>query len=113
MLGLFLIYYISSITEPTNVQIDSIKPDLVGHFISTDGAIVSRTKTKAGHLFLTLQNGDGNISIVMFSTFLNKEKVNPDKLLKGVKLSVQGVLEEYKGELQIIPKKGSDVKILR
>jgi len=113
LVGLFLIYYISNITSPKEIEIDSIKPNLVGHFISTEGIIVSRTKTKAGHLFLTLQNGEGKIRIVLFSTFLKNEKVDPDKLTKGISLSIKGVLEEYKGELQIVPKKSSDVKILR
>lgn len=113
LVGLFLIYYISILTTPDELKIESIKPDIVGHFISTEGTIVSRTKTKAGHLFLTLQDGEGKLDVVMFSTFLNKEKVDSSKMIKGVRLAIKGILGEYKGELQIVPKKSSDVKVLR
>ena len=113
LVGLFLIYYISDITLPKEMEIESINPSEVGNFVSTKGTIVSRTLTKTGHLFLTLQGDEGKIDVVMFSTFLTKEKVDPAKLKKGTTLSINGMLEEYKGELQIVPKKAADVKISR
>ncbi|MFH0711356.1 MAG: OB-fold nucleic acid binding domain-containing protein [Candidatus Aenigmatarchaeota archaeon] len=113
LVGLFLIYYISDITLPKEMEIESISPDQVGNFVSTKGTIVTRTLTKTGHLFLTLQGDERKIDVVMFSTFLTKEKVDPAKLKKGITLSINGMLEEYKGELQIVPKKAADVKIGR
>ena len=112
-IGIFLIYYTSILTPPKQVEVESINQKQTGNYISTEGTIISRTMTKTGHLFLTIQGGTGKLDVIMFSSFLKNQNVDPNKFLKGLRLGVRGVVEQYKGQLQIIPKTSSDVKILR
>jgi DNA/RNA endonuclease YhcR with UshA esterase domain len=58
-----------------------------------------------------LDDGTGEIALILWSDVLS-EIVNRVDLDSGVWLDVQGVVAEYRGELEVIPDLASDVRVL-
>ena len=115
LIGLVLIYIASANLEPQKISISDITADLEGRRISTSGYIVAKTANPNGHLFLTISDNKTKIEVPLFSDLMNSLEqsgiTKNDFHLHG-QISVQGTLENYKGNLQIVPKKPNDVKIL-
>ena len=82
----------------------------------TSGYVAFKSVHPEGHIFLTLTDDNQNkISVPLFAGFvseLRKDHFNTNRLQKGTRLQVSGLVDEYKGQLQIIPRKTSDIKIL-
>jgi DNA/RNA endonuclease YhcR with UshA esterase domain len=113
--GLVLIYISSLYIEPTKLKVSDITPELVGRFVVTNGKISSKKTTDAGHVFLTVSDNKSSIQVPLFANFMNSLKDNglsENKIKVGYEVSISGLLEEYNGQLQIIPRKITDFKIL-
>ena len=115
VIGLVLIYFASLNIEPQKIAISDITADMEGRKISTTGYLTQKRETKEGHLFLTISTNKSAIQVPIFSD-LNKNLADngitpKDFHLKNI-IAIRGTLEIYKGSLQIVPKKASDVKIL-
>ncbi len=114
LFGIFLIYIASSQSKPLETKIDEISQDLIGKTISTSGYIVDKKVSSTGHIFLTISQNKATIEVPLFKNFLDKmreERMNTNFRINQ-KIFVQGVVDEYKGKLQIIPRKTSDIKII-
>ncbi len=115
IIGLILIYIAAISIEPAKVKIIDITPELIGKTVTTTGNIVKRNLHSADHLFLTISDGSAGIDVPLFSSFmknLNELGINEKDFTIGKKLGVTGVLNEFNGQLQVQPRKVSDVKIL-
>jgi len=115
LLGLILIYIAAINLQPTQIELKDITPELVGRSVLTRGKIVYRRTHDAGHLFLTISDDDTKIAVPLFAGYLNTLKevgLTEDDFYEGVEISVSGLVDEYQGQLQIIPRRVSDVKIL-
>ena len=115
VIGLVFIYIAAINLEPKQIELKDINPELVGRSVSTTGEIVYRKTHDAGHLFLTISDGDTKIAVPLFAGFLNTLKevdLTEDDFEEGTEISVSGLVDEYQGQLQIIPRRVSDVKIL-
>jgi DNA/RNA endonuclease YhcR with UshA esterase domain len=69
----------------------------------------------AGHIFLTLSDGDSRIEVPIFSSLANQLSANgitKYDLRKGKIVRITGIVGEYKGQLQVVPRKASDIQIL-
>lgn len=113
-LGLSLIYAASVLAEATVANIGEITPEYVGRYVAIVGSITS-AQTSNGHIFLKVRDSTGEISIVIFSDLadvLGKSNVDIKDFKKGRSIKVSGTVEEYKGELEIIPRKPSDITFL-
>lgn len=113
--GLFLIYIAAINIEPKQLKISEINFEFVGRAVSTKGYINYKNSHPNGHIFLTLSDDGSNIQVPLFAGFvsaLTENGFDINDLRKGSKIAVEGLVSEYRGELQIIPRKPSDVKIL-
>ncbi len=113
--GLVLIYFASLNIEPQKIAIRDITADMEGRRITTAGHLTEKRIHEDGHLFLTLSDNKTKIQVPLFSDFmssLNQVGITEDDFRLNDKISVRGILENYKGKLQIIPKNLNDVKIL-
>lgn len=106
VLGILGIYYLSSKTQIENVEIEKIDRTYLGKTITTSGKVISATYNK-GNIFLTIKD-NSQINVVIFS---NVAKFLDKYPKKGDNLIITGVVSEYKGKLQIIPRKPEDVVI--
>jgi len=115
ILGLILIYIAAVNLEPKQIELKDITPELVGRSVLTTGEIVYRRSHEAGHLFLTISDDDTKIAVPLFVGYLNTLKetgLTEDDFYEGVKISVSGLVDEYQGQIQIIPRRVNDIKIL-
>ena len=115
IIGLILIYFASVNLEPKEIQISSITADMEGRKIITTGYLSGKRDHKDGHLFLTLSDNKTKIQVPLFADYMERLKqagITEDDFGVGDRISVRGVIENYKGTLQIVPKSLDDVKIL-
>jgi len=115
VIGLVLIYIAAINLQPTRIELKDINSELVGRSVSTTGEIVYRREHDAGHLFLTISDDDTKIAVPLFAGYLSDLKevgLTEDAFQEGIKISVSGLVDEYQGQLQIIPRRKDDVKIL-
>lgn len=109
VVGLAAIYLLSLLEGPKKTSITNLDLDSVGKFVSTYGVIVSKRKTNGGHLFLEISDGKKNTDVAIFSNLMKYFK-NDYEFRTGRKILVKGVLDEYRGNLQIVPRKPEDIK---
>ena len=115
VIGLVLIYIAAINLEPEQIKLKDITPELIGRSVLTTGEIVYRRTHDAGHLFLTISDDDTKIAVPLFAGYLSTLKevgLTEDDFQEGKKISVSGLVDEYQGQLQVIPRRVSDVKIL-
>ncbi|MEM5883088.1 MAG: OB-fold nucleic acid binding domain-containing protein [Candidatus Aenigmatarchaeota archaeon] len=81
--------------------------------MKTEGKIVYANFHPSGHLFLTITDGKKKLQVPLFSSFMEKlkERISEEELKEGRTISITGIVSEYKGELQIIPRKVEDIKV--
>lgn len=113
--GLILIYLAATKIEPVPVKIEEIDSQLTGRVVTVKGYIVYKNNHPAGHIFLTVSYNNTKIQVPLFAGFVSKLSENDfpvDDLKKGAKIMVTGLVDEYKGQLQVIPRKPTDIKIM-
>lgn len=115
VVGLILIYIAAINLEPKRIELKDVTPELVGRSVLTSGKIVYKKTHAAGHLFLTISDEDTKIQVPLFAGFMNTLKevdLTENDFEIGLKISVSGLVDEYQGQLQIIPRRDDDIKIL-
>jgi len=115
LFGLAFIYFSALAVSPSETKISKIDSSLNGKLISTTGKISYVRTHPAGHIFLTLTDGDSRIEVPIFSSLMNQLKANgitQYDFKKGKTVRITGIVGEYKGQLQIVPRKASDIQIL-
>lgn len=115
VVGLILIYIAAINLEPKQIELKDVTSELVGRSVLTSGKIVYKKTHAAGHLFLTISDEDTKIQIPLFAGFMNTLKevgLTEHDFEIGLKISVSGLVDEYQGQLQIIPRRDGDIKIL-
>lgn len=115
MLGLILIYFAAIKIEPMEIELGEIDSQLVGRSVKFSGYIAYKTSNPAGHVFLTVSSGKAKIQVPLFAGLMSKlieNGISEDKLEKGKKISVTGMVDEYRGSLEIVPRRVEDIKIL-
>ncbi len=102
--GLLMLIYLSAANEPT--PISAITPDDIGSWVVVRGKIVEMRPSVEGHVFFTLTDGRGRIRVAAF-----KEVAQDLRCLEeGRNIELKGLIEEYRGEIEIIPSRAADVK---
>lgn len=113
--GLILIYLAAINIQPTSIKISQIDSKIIGKTVKTAGYITYKSNHPAGHVFLTIADGESKIQVPLFAGFvnnLNENGISPEDFRKGARISVTGLVGEYKGQLQVVPRKSNDLKIL-
>jgi len=95
--------------EPEVNKISELSPDMLGKIVVVEGNVVS-TATVGSNLKLVVSDGTGEITIFMPSPVVNEldESVKA-QLKEGLGVKVGGYLDEYRGELEVIPYTGDGI----
>ena len=119
VVGLALIYIAARSIKPSSTPISGITFDMVGRSVKTTGYISYKSSHPNGHIFLTIADGDGSrIQVPLFAGFVssfernNMQHATADELRRGAVVEVEGLVGEYRGQLQVVPRKPDDLKIL-
>lgn len=112
-LGLALIYFSALNIQPQEVRISDINFEFLGKTVKTSGKIVYSNSHPSGHLFLTISDGKKKLQVPLFSSFMEKlsERIDKNELKEGRVISITGTVSEYRGELQVIPRKVEDIEV--
>ncbi|MFH0889516.1 MAG: OB-fold nucleic acid binding domain-containing protein [Candidatus Aenigmatarchaeota archaeon] len=110
VIGLALIYSVAGNIEPKNYEISLLDNSMVGEYVSVIGYVESADFANK-NIAVTLSDGNSNINVVIFEDLKNAFGSDAYSIFsKGSVISVKGVVDEYKGLLEIIPNRISDVK---
>lgn len=107
IVGIIILYFFARISQAEFIPIEKIDATYIGKTVKTSGKIVALSYNK-GNIFLTIYDKK-SLSVPIFS---NVAKYLNYEFKKGQEIIVVGVVDEYKGSLQIIPRKTSDIKVL-
>ncbi|WP_456475177.1 exodeoxyribonuclease VII large subunit [Candidatus Pyrohabitans sp.] len=110
-LGLLLLFFAASISEPRELDIGELSGDYLGAQVKIEGEVMKLRYHEAGHIFLRVSDGTGEVAVPLFKGVA--EKVDRSCLKKGAKIVLTGRVEEYRGELEVIPREGDDIRCLR
>jgi DNA/RNA endonuclease YhcR with UshA esterase domain len=111
LIGILTLCLIATTQKPQFKPISQISSEDIGRLITTEGKIIYKKIHPSGHIFLTLKEGDKTIQVPLFKSFLQNSIFKHVYFKFGQKIRVTGVVDEYNGILQIIPREESDVKI--
>lgn len=115
IIGLILIYLAALNLEAQKVEIKDIDFDMIGRFVETEGKIIYKKSHPSGHLFLTIEDEGSKIQVPLFANVMNDLKeigFDEDDFTKGKVIRVKGIVNEYREQLQVIPRSGEDVEIV-
>lgn len=112
VIGLLLIYISIGKTEAKPVGISDVDSTMVGSYVEVNGYVES-AKFSGDTIFVKLSDGYRTVDVVIFADL--KKALGGDAqaiFAKGSVISVRGVIDEYKGAVEIIPNRVSDIKKL-
>ncbi len=115
VVGLVVIFIASSLSQPIEMELVDVNSGLVGKVVTTSGFVSSEKLHEEGHVFLTISNGKAKLQVPIFSSLADQLRENDfpfSSLRNKVKVRITGTVDEYHDQLQIIPRKISDVEIL-
>lgn len=95
IIGIVALYFIM---QPSEIKIGDVNRDYIGKTVKVLGEVSSRYESKDGHVFLNIVDSSGKIKVVIF-----KNSKVENNLEIGQNIEVSGKVEEYKGQLEIIP----------
>ncbi len=111
LLGLALVYFAATNLEPLAMGIGQITSDHDGKVVEVSGFVASAYSSQ-DTLFLEISDGKDKISVVIFSSLSNQLEQAGIAISKDSKITVRGVVQEYKNRLEIVPGKISDIIML-
>jgi len=119
VVGLISIYLIALRIESIYLPINQITPEFIGRKIEIVGFVTDRYDHPDGHIFITVEDDSGHsIDVPLFSSFsksfnsMNSQKAKLDEIRVGSLLEIEGIVGQYRNDMQIVPKKPDDLRIL-
>ncbi|MCG2678112.1 hypothetical protein L6386_06125 [bacterium] len=98
------------IAQVPTLKIAQITRGKIGQLIKCEGKIIDiRTFTKGRSL--KISDGSGDIDVVIWDSIYEKIP-NKEALQYDAQISVQGVIGEYRGKLQVQPRAPEEIKIV-
>lgn len=95
---------------PVEVSVGALTSLDVGRLVVLRGRLTASAPLSGGTgMRYTLDDGSGQIVLLVWSD-VGKEA--PAGLAEGSEVRVTGVIEEYRGTLEIVPRRGSDIVVL-
>lgn len=96
------------------MEISDITLEFEGRKVTTSG-FIKRVyfNEEKNYVSLTLSDGFSFVQVPLFSDLVNamkKEGISPNYFREGMKITVTGMVSEYKGRIQIIPRKVDDIR---
>jgi DNA/RNA endonuclease YhcR with UshA esterase domain len=87
------------------LNIDTINKSMVGDWVTVTGEITNRRDHENGHIFLTVKDDSGEIPVSIFSD----KNIESETLTTGSVFQFSGSVDEFNGEIELIPSKQADV----
>jgi len=97
--GIAAIYAVTLFAVPATVKISDINEGYAGRHV-TINATIAKISIRDGNIFLTLDDGTGSITAVMFERTARGTAAYDVKT--GYNISVTGQINIYKDELEVI-----------
>ena len=113
--GLVLIYIADVNLQPIQMKISEISFETVGRKVVTSGYITYVRTHPEGHIFLTIGYSGDKIQVPLFNGFvssLEENGLSKDDFQKGKRIVVEGLVDEYEGQLQIVPRRPEDITLV-
>jgi len=111
-IGLSMIYIAALNSRSIEMPLSDISSDLIGKTVTTSGYLIYKRTHPEGHVFLTISDDEITIQVPLFSGFMKSlDGLTDDDFKIGEQITVTGLLDEYKGDLQVIPRKPSDLQL--
>lgn len=111
VMGLALIYMSAGQVETKTVGIGGIDASMIGFYVETTGYVES-AEFGRDRTIVKLSDGYDTVDVVIFPD-LRKALDDPETLFsQGSVISVKGVIDEYRGVIEIIPNRASDIRKL-
>jgi DNA/RNA endonuclease YhcR with UshA esterase domain len=108
--GLAALYFSATTTHPAITAIAKLNDDFTGTKVTISGRAIDLYNHANGHLFLTLKDDSGGtISVPVFAS-VRSQLTEPVELLDVIQ--VTGLVKEYQNELEVVPDKASDLRIV-
>jgi DNA/RNA endonuclease YhcR with UshA esterase domain len=108
--GLAALYFSAANTHPAITAIAKLNDDFTGTKVTISGRAIDLYNHVDGHLFLTLKDDSGGtISVPVFAS-VRSQMTEPIELLDVIQ--VTGLVKEYRNELEVVPDKASDLRIV-
>jgi DNA/RNA endonuclease YhcR with UshA esterase domain len=111
--GLITVYFASVYSTPHEVELEDVTYAEIGNTVTVKGLVSHVNFHENGHVFITLKNGRADLQVPLFKPLANavSKKVDLTKI-SGKTVSVTGTVGEFRGQMQIIPRKSDDFKLL-
>ncbi len=113
--GLVGMMFSANYIMPQEVKIKDINRGMLDKEVSMEGLVMDVSESqKGGTFFLELMDGTGKIKVVIFESTANEiQKTNITiKTFKNRRIRVLGRITEYRGNLEVILKDASSLKLL-
>jgi DNA/RNA endonuclease YhcR with UshA esterase domain len=108
--GLAAPYFSAANTHPAITAIAKLNDDFTGTKVTISGRAIDLYNHVDGHLFLTLKDDSGGtISVPVFAS-VRSQMTEPIELLDVIQ--VTGLVKKYRNELEVVPDKASDLRIV-
>jgi DNA/RNA endonuclease YhcR with UshA esterase domain len=112
VVGLILIYIAAINLPPVHMPISSIDAGIVGRTASTTGYVTYSRTSAQGHLFLTISDNSNTLQVPLFAGYIQSAKIDTEQFKIGKKISVTGIVDQYQGQMQIVPQKLGDISVV-
>jgi DNA/RNA endonuclease YhcR with UshA esterase domain len=93
---------------PEELTVGALSPADAGRMVTLHGVVGPAEPFSSGVRY-TLSDGTGEITLLLWSNVVEEA---PAGLGAGTELRVLGQIAEYKGTLEIVPRRGSDLEVL-
>jgi len=98
-------------TPAPAVPISGIDAGMKGQVVTIDGYIESVYQLSTGYKYI-VDDGTGKIILLIWQN-VYEAVPDKDKLVKGARVRATGKVDEYKGDLEVIPQAGADVVVVQ
>ncbi|OYT42008.1 MAG: hypothetical protein B6U78_02355 [Candidatus Aenigmarchaeota archaeon ex4484_224] len=116
IIGIISLFYIELNFKPKFIPLEKIKFENEGQRILTSGKIVKvyTSKKNPNFLLIVLYSKGRKIGVPIFEDLflqLKKNGISKYSFKRGKYLEVEGIVQNYKGLIEVIPKKVSDIRL--
>jgi DNA/RNA endonuclease YhcR with UshA esterase domain len=102
---ILLLYAFTSQASSPRVNIGDIDRSFVGRSVNISG-VIDNYSNNNGNIFMEVSDGTGNVKVVLWEDTIRSIE-NSSFLENGAKIIVIGEVQIYKGEIEILPLRGS------
>ncbi len=110
-LGIVTLSFAAGTAKPEVMKIAELSGAQLGALVEVEGEVVDVKNHRNGHVFLRLSDGTGEVKVALFRSVARE--VEPQCLREGARVAVVGRVEEYRGEIELVPREGEKVRCLR